>query len=68
MDIQTLEAERENVKEELRKLEQEQRRLEAELKTFRQQEIRAKRQIEALSVLIDIHSPKPEGANEQASD
>lgn len=59
IDVENLKAERERVKGELRKLEQEQRRLEAELKSFRQKEIRAKRQIEALTTLIDINHPSP---------
>jgi energy-converting hydrogenase Eha subunit H len=50
----TLQAERTALKETLRSIEADQRRLEAELKTVRQRELRTKREIEALSTLIDL--------------
>jgi predicted nucleic acid-binding Zn-ribbon protein len=49
-----LKRERDELKEELRSLEAEQRKLEAELKGLRQREIKLKREIEALSILIDV--------------
>jgi predicted nuclease with TOPRIM domain len=54
IDPKTLSAERDKLKETLRELEGEQRRLEGELKALRQKEIRAKREIEALTTLIDL--------------
>jgi septation ring formation regulator EzrA len=54
IDVQLLMTERDRIRETLRELESEQRKLEAELKALRQKEIQAKREIEALSVLIDI--------------
>jgi hypothetical protein len=55
LDVDTLKAERDKLKEGLRELEAEQRKIEAELKTLRQREIQRKREIEALGVLIEIH-------------
>jgi hypothetical protein len=54
IDVELLKAERERLKEGLRELETEQRKLEASLKLLRQREIQAKREIEALSVLIEV--------------
>ena len=54
LDLASLKTERESLKTALRELEGEQRRLEAELKAFRQREVQTKREIEALSVLIDL--------------
>lgn len=51
---ETLKAEREALKDQLRVIEAEQRQLEAELKKVRQRELRAKREIEALTTLLDI--------------
>lgn len=56
ISIDSLKSEREALKEQLRHLEAEQRRVEAELKLVRQRELRTKREIEALSTLIDIGS------------
>ena len=50
----TLKEERDALKAHLRETEQEQRALEAQLKTVRQKELRTKREIEALSTLIDL--------------
>ncbi|MEZ4227482.1 MAG: hypothetical protein R3B13_41470 [Polyangiaceae bacterium] len=55
LDLQALKSERDALKTKLRDLETEQRKIEAELKGLRQREIQAKREIEALSTLIDIH-------------
>ncbi len=54
INLDTLKSERSKLKNRLRELEQEQRKLEAELKKFRQQELQTKRQIEALTTLIDV--------------
>ncbi len=55
LNVDALKAERDKLKEGLRELEAEQRKLEAEIKGLRQREIQAKREIEALGVLIEIH-------------
>lgn len=52
--VDVLKAERENLKEHLRTIEVDQRRVEAELKSVRQRELRTKREIEALSTLIEL--------------
>lgn len=52
--VDVLKAERENLKEQLRAIEVDQRRVEAELKAVRQRELRTKREIEALSTLIEL--------------
>lgn len=52
--VDVLKAERENLKELLRAIEAEQRKVEAELKAVRQRELRTKREIEALSTLIEL--------------
>lgn len=54
ISIENLKNEREALKEKLRALESEQRRVEAELKLVRQKELRAKREIEALTTLIEL--------------
>jgi chromosome segregation ATPase len=54
IDLEKLKTERDRIKDGLRELELEQRRMEAELKGLRQREVQAKRQIEALTTLIDI--------------
>jgi predicted nucleic acid-binding Zn-ribbon protein len=62
IDVQSLKAERDQLKAQLRELEIEQRKLETDIKNLRQKEIRGKREIEALSTLIELHEPKPEPA------
>ena len=52
--LETLKKERESLKERLREIEAEQRKIESELKAVRQSELRTKREIEALSTLIDL--------------
>jgi hypothetical protein len=54
VDLEMLKAERDRSKESLRELETETRRLDAEVKSLRQREVQTKREIEALSALIDI--------------
>jgi predicted nucleic acid-binding Zn-ribbon protein len=55
MDVDTLKAERDKLKKALRELETEQRRVESELKSLRQQELKTKRQIDALSTLVELY-------------
>lgn len=55
IDLDSLKSERDKLKDGLRELEAEQRKVEAELKKLRQREIQAKREIEALNTLIEIH-------------
>lgn len=55
LNVDTLKAERDRLKDGLRELEAEQRKLDAEIKSLRQREIQAKREIEALGVLIEIN-------------
>ncbi|MBK7580554.1 MAG: hypothetical protein IPI67_10155 [Myxococcales bacterium] len=60
LNVETLKAERDRLKESLRAIEADQRKVEVEIKSLRQREIQAKREIEALGVLIDIHDvPDP---------
>ena len=54
IDVESLKQERDRVKESLRQIEVDSRRVEAEVKTLRQREIQAKREIDALSALIEI--------------
>lgn len=56
IDLETLKAERERLKQELREIEGEHRKVEANLKQLRQGEIKAKREIEALSTLIEMQT------------
>ena len=58
IDVESLKAEREKLKTQLRELEAEQRKLEGDLKSLRQKEIRSKREIEALATLIELHDSK----------
>lgn len=51
---ETLKAERDALKDTLREVEADQRRLEADLKAVRQRELRTKREIEALTTLIEL--------------
>ena len=63
IDLDVLKSERDKLKEGLREVEGELRKLEAQLKVLRQREIQTKREIEAVSTLIDIkdtRDPKPE--------
>jgi hypothetical protein len=58
IDIDTLKAERDRLTAVLREVEAGQRRVEAELKTLRQREIQTKREIEALSVIIEFNEQR----------
>ena len=65
LNVDALKAERDKLKEGLRELEAEQRKLEAEIKGLRQREIQAKREIEALGVLIEIHNGREQDEKKQ---
>lgn len=67
IDVETLKSERAQLKTKLRELEQEQRKLEAEIKKFRQEELQTKRQIEALTTLIDVRDTGEEESKASAS-
>ncbi len=54
IDVESLKQERDQVRESLRQIEIDTRRLELEVKALRQREIQAKREIDALSSLIEI--------------
>ena len=64
IDVDLLKSERDQLKAGLRELESEQRKTEAQLKTLRQQELKAKREIEALSTLIELHESRSESPDE----
>jgi hypothetical protein len=69
LDVELLRKERDKLKDGLRELEAEQRKIEAELKLLRQREIQAKREIEALSTLMEIHaSREPKKKSEKADE
>lgn len=62
IDLELLKSERDKLKEGLREVEGELRKLEAQLKVLRQREIQTKREIEAVSTLIDIKDSRdPKG-------
>ena len=62
IDLEILKSERDKLKEGLREVEGELRKLEAQLKVLRQREIQTKREIEAVSTLIDIKDARePKG-------
>jgi len=62
IDLDILKSERDKLKDGLREVEGELRKLEAQLKVLRQREIQTKREIEAVSTLIDIKdSREPKG-------
>lgn len=60
IDIDAMKSERDRLKSQLRDVETKQRSLENELKALRQSEIRAKREIEALSTLIELNESRGE--------
>ncbi len=58
--IKDLKDERALLLERLREIEVDQRRVEAEMKLVRQREIRTKRELEALTTLLEIAEPAAE--------
>jgi chromosome segregation ATPase len=61
IDVDSLKAEREMLKERLREVENEQRQLESQQKKLRQKEMQTKRTIDALDTLIDINTVPTDG-------
>ncbi len=66
IDLDILKSERDKLKESLREVEGELRKLEAQLKVLRQREIQTKREIEAVSTLIDIKDSRDPKAEPKA--
>lgn len=60
LDVDTLKAERDQLKQTLRELEAEQRKIELKLKNLRQQELKTKREIEALTTLVELQDRRQE--------
>lgn len=67
LDLDQLRAERDRTKEQLRELEIESRKLEAEVKRLRQREVLTKREIDALSSLIEIAESRNSPPAKEAS-
>jgi chromosome segregation ATPase len=66
IDSELLKSERDRLRDALRETEAQVRKVEADLKALRQREIQTKREIEALSTLIEIKDQrevKPEGSS-----
>jgi len=64
IEVESLKQQRDQVKESLRQIEADTRKLDAEVKTLRQKEIQAKREIDALSALIEIAEARSLPASE----
>jgi septation ring formation regulator EzrA len=60
LDVEKLKAERDQLKQTLRGVEAEQRKIEANLKNLRQRELKTKREIEALTTLIELQDRRQE--------
>jgi hypothetical protein len=62
IELETLKSERDRLRDALRETEADVRKVESDLKVLRQREIQTKREIEALSTLIEMkeqREPKP---------
>ena len=68
IDLEVLKSERDKLKDGLREVEGELRKLEAQLKVLRQREIQTKREIEAVSTLIDIKDSREPKIGEVKTD
>ena len=68
LDLDALTEERDTLKTALRALETEQRDLEAQLKQVRQRELRTKREIEALSTLIELGQARRDAVSKAEGD
>ena len=66
IDLEILKSERDKLKDSLREVEGELRKLEAQLKILRQREIQTKREIEAVSTLIDIKDSREPKVEQKA--
>lgn len=64
IELDLLKTERDKLKEGLREVEAELRKLEADVKVLRQREIQSKREIEALTTLIDIKETREAKSDE----
>ena len=64
IELDLLKTERDKLKEGLREVEAELRKLEADVKGLRQREIQSKREIEALTTLIDIKETREAKSDE----
>lgn len=60
--LDTLKKERDELKNKLAKIEAESKELDAKVREVRQREIQTKREIEAISVLIELQDSKSENA------
>ena len=63
LDLDVLKNERDKLRESLREVEAEVRKAEADLKVLRQREIQTKREIEALTTLVDIKEQREKPAD-----
>ena len=64
LELETLKSERDQLKDNLHELENEQRKLEQSIKALRQRELKTKREIEALSTLIEIAEAREKGSSD----
>jgi predicted nucleic acid-binding Zn-ribbon protein len=62
IELEVLKNERDKLREKLREVEADVRKAEADLKVLRQREIQTKREIEALSILVDIKETRDKPA------
>lgn len=67
IDLEVLKSERDKLKEGLREVEGDLRKLEAQLKILRQREIQTKREIEAVSTLIDIKDTRDPASSAESA-
>ena len=67
LQLDTLKTERDNLKASLRELEIEQRQAEGTIKKLRQREIRTKREIDALSTLVEMQEQDEKDADKPAA-
>lgn len=61
IELEVLNKERDELKKRLADIELQSKELEVKVRALRQQEIQTKREIEALSVLIELQQDRPEG-------
>jgi hypothetical protein len=66
IDLETLKGERDRLRDVLRETETDVRKVEADLKLLRQREIQTKREIEALSTLIEMKEQREPKAEPKA--
>ena len=64
IELETLKSERDRLRDALRETEADVRKVESDLKTLRQREIQTKREIEALSTLIEMKEQREPKAPE----